>query len=79
MTMAGMGVQMGAKSRDVAKATLPYGVVPLVGTCSGVGVGGFTLQGGDGWAGRNLGAAADSVLSMDVVTVGCVPFHRLRP
>jgi FAD/FMN-containing dehydrogenase len=72
------GAQLGAKSGDVARATVPSGFVPIVGTCQDVGVAGFTLQGGSGWASAYLGPASDNVLSLDAVTVGCVRPWRLR-
>lgn len=62
---------MGAKSGDVARATVPQGFVPIIGTCQDVGVAGFTLQGGSGWASAYNGPASDNVLSLDVITVGC--------
>jgi len=72
------GAQLGAKSGDVARATVPSGFVPIVGTCQDVGVAGFTLQGGSGWASAYLGPASDNVLSLDAVTVGCARPWRLR-
>lgn len=55
----------------MARATVPTGFVPIVGTCQNVGVAGFSLQGGSGWASCYNGPASDNVLSLDVVTVGC--------
>lgn len=61
---------MGSPSGLVAEKLLPYGRLAIVGTCHGVGVAGFTLQGGDGWASMWHGAGADFVQSLDVVVVG---------
>ena len=38
------------------------------GHCPTVGIGGFLLQGGQGWNGRKLGWACESVVGIDVVT-----------
>jgi hypothetical protein len=38
------------------------------GHCAGVGIGGFLLQGGQGWNGRLKGWACESVVAVDVVT-----------
>ena len=63
-------MQMGAASGVVDAATLPYNLLPIAGTCYHVGVAGFTLHGGNGWASMWHGAAADFVQSLDVITVG---------
>lgn len=39
-----------------------------VGHCPEVGLGGFLLQGGQGWNGRRMGWACESVVAVDVVT-----------
>ncbi|MFI7542311.1 FAD-binding protein [Actinoplanes sp. NPDC049599] len=39
-----------------------------VGHCPGVGLGGYLLQGGQGWNGRRMGWACESVVAVDVVT-----------
>lgn len=62
--------QMGNPSGNVDAALLPYNRLPVVGTCHRVGVAGFTLHGGNGWASMWHGAAADFVQSLDVVVVG---------
>jgi len=41
-----------------------------VGHCPEVGLGGFLLQGGQGWNGRRMGWACESVAAVDVVTAG---------
>ncbi len=38
------------------------------GHCPGVGIGGFLLQGGQGWNGRELGWACEHIAAIDVVT-----------
>jgi FAD/FMN-containing dehydrogenase len=38
------------------------------GHCPSVGIGGFLLQGGQGWNGRSVGWACESVVAVDVVT-----------
>ncbi|MFI5897126.1 FAD-binding oxidoreductase [Actinoplanes sp. NPDC051513] len=38
------------------------------GHCPGVGIGGFLLQGGQGWNSRSVGWACESVAAVDVVT-----------
>jgi FAD/FMN-containing dehydrogenase len=40
------------------------------GHCASVGLGGFLLQGGQGWNGRARGWACQSVVGLDVVTAG---------
>ncbi|WP_426560607.1 FAD-binding oxidoreductase [Angustibacter sp. McL0619] len=39
-----------------------------VGHCPGVGLGGYLLQGGQGWNGRALGWACESIVAVEVVT-----------
>jgi len=45
------------------------------GHCASVGLGGFLLQGGQGWNGRLRGWACQSVVGLDVVTAGGVLVH----
>jgi FAD/FMN-containing dehydrogenase len=61
---AGAGTQWG----DVIAAAGPYGLAPLSGTSTTVGVAGYTLGGGMGWLSRAYGFAADSLISAEVVT-----------
>ena len=61
-------VEAGAPWSDVIAAAAPHGLAPLSGTSSSVSVAGYTLGGGTGWLSRAYGYAADSVLSLDVVT-----------
>ncbi|GAB3616130.1 FAD-binding oxidoreductase [Okibacterium endophyticum] len=46
----------------------PYGRFFNGGHCPTVGIGGFLLQGGQGWCARGWGWAAESVVGLDVVT-----------
>jgi FAD/FMN-containing dehydrogenase len=61
-------VGAGTPWSDVIAAAAPHGLAPLSGTSSAVSVAGYTLGGGTGWLSRAHGYAADSVLSVDVVT-----------
>lgn len=58
----------GALWRDVIEAAAPFGLAPLSGSSSWVGVAGYTLGGGAGLLSRKHGYAADSLISADVVT-----------
>jgi FAD/FMN-containing dehydrogenase len=58
----------GARWGDVIAASAPFGLAPLSGTSTTVGVAGYTLGGGLGWLSRKHGFAADSLLRADVVT-----------
>ncbi|BCT74483.1 FAD-linked oxidase [Sinomonas cyclohexanicum] len=62
-------VGAGARWREVIDAAAPYGLAPLNGSSSDVGVAGYTLGGGLPVLGRTYGFAADSVLSLDIVTM----------
>ena len=62
-------VGAGAKVRSLLDAAAPYGLAPLVGSSSDVGVVGFTVGGGLPVTGRAHGYAADHVRSLEVVTV----------
>jgi hypothetical protein len=66
-------VQMGALWNAVLNKAQEFGLAPLLGSSSYVGVAGYTLGGGMGWLARKYGAALDSVLSFDVV----IPEGRL--
>lgn len=61
--------------KDVLDAVTPHGLAPLTGTAPDVGVVGYTLAGGISWLGRRYGFAADSVLSVDLVTADGVLRH----
>jgi hypothetical protein len=53
---------------ELIEALAPHGLFFPGGHCSGVGLGGYLLQGGFGWNGRALGPACASVRAIDVVT-----------
>ncbi|TCK26673.1 FAD-binding oxidoreductase [Pseudonocardia endophytica] len=61
-------VQAGVRWREVIDAAAPYGLAPLNGSSSTVGVVGYTTGGGLGPMARRHGFAADHVLSATVVT-----------
>ncbi|MER5478856.1 FAD-binding oxidoreductase [Streptomyces sp. NPDC002734] len=60
----GAGVRWGA----VVAAAAPYGLAPLSGSSTDVGVVGYVLGGGLGLLGRTFGYAADRVRSLQIVT-----------
>ena len=62
---AGPAVQGG---RTLAPFLASHGRAFPGGHCPGVGLGGYLLQGGQGWNGRVNGWACESVLAVDVVT-----------
>ena len=53
---------------DVAPYLASRGRAFPVGHCPAVGLGGYLLQGGQGWNGRRMGWACESVVAVDVVT-----------
>ncbi len=61
-------VEAGVPWRRVIDAAAPFGLAPLSGSSSGVGVVGYTLGGGMGHLARRLGFAADHVRSVEMVT-----------
>jgi FAD/FMN-containing dehydrogenase len=61
-------VQAGARWRQVIDAAAPYGLAPLSGSSSQVGVVGYTLGGGLGPLCRRYGFAADLVVRFTLVT-----------
>lgn len=61
-------VAAGCVWSDVIAAAAPYGLAPLCGAATGVGVVGFTLGGGIGPISRTFGFAADHVRRITVVT-----------
>ena len=61
-------VEAGVKWMKVLEAAAPYGLTGLCGSASDVGVVGYTLGGGLGPLGRRFGFAADTVLSVEMVT-----------
>ncbi|GAB3592260.1 FAD-binding oxidoreductase [Angustibacter peucedani] len=61
-------VAAGARWSQVVAAAAPYGLAPLSGSSSGVGVVGYTLGGGLGLLSRRHGFAADHVRRVELVT-----------
>ena len=61
-------VGAGVRWRSVIDAAVPYGLAPLSGSSSGVGVVGYTLGGGMGHLARRHGFAADHVRAVELVT-----------
>ncbi|MFI7435319.1 FAD-binding oxidoreductase [Micromonospora haikouensis] len=61
-------VGAGVTFRQVIEAAAPYGLAPLCGSSSGVGVVGYTLGGGLGLLARRHGYAADHVRGLRIVT-----------
>nr|BFE70590.1 hypothetical protein GCM10020092_038910 [Actinoplanes digitatis] len=53
---------------DLAPFLAERGRAFPAGHCPGVGLGGYLLQGGQGWNGRAMGWACESVAAVDVVT-----------
>ena len=58
----------GVKWARVIEAAAPYGLAPLSGSTSDVGVVGYIVGGGMGPLGRRYGFAADRVRSVEIVT-----------
>jgi FAD binding domain/Berberine and berberine like len=63
----------GARWREVMQAAAPYGLAPLCGNATGVGVVGFTLGGGVGWLSRQYGYTADNVVRVEAVLADGTP------
>jgi hypothetical protein len=61
-------VEPGAKWGDVIQAAHPYGLAPLSGFASSVGVVGYLLSGGVGWLTRQYGSGASSIRAAELVT-----------
>ncbi len=53
---------------DVVDAAAPHGLYPLHGSSPDVGVVGYSLGGGIGWAARRHGLQADSLTAVELVT-----------
>jgi FAD/FMN-containing dehydrogenase len=58
----------GATWADVIAAAAPFGLAPISGSSTSVGVAGFTFGGGVGWLSRRYGFAADNLVRADLVT-----------
>jgi hypothetical protein len=71
-------VGAGVKWLKVIEAAAPYGLAPLNGSTSDVGVVGYTTGGGVGPLARTFGLAADRVRAFDVVT-GDGVLRRVTP
>ncbi|MCV2491621.1 FAD-binding protein [Geodermatophilus sp. YIM 151500] len=71
-------VGSGVKWARVIEAAAPYGLAPLNGSTSDVGVVGYTTGGGVGPLTRTFGLAADRVRAFEVVT-GDGEFRRVTP
>ncbi|HJQ07507.1 MAG TPA: FAD-binding protein [Nocardioides sp.] len=61
-------VEAGAQWGDVTPWAALHGLAALAGSAADVGVAGYVLGGGVSWLGRTHGLAANSVLSLEVVT-----------
>ena len=61
-------VEAGVRWRSVIDVATPFGLAPLNGSSSGVGVVGYTLGGGMGHLARRHGFAADHVRAAELVT-----------
>ncbi|MEV4327446.1 FAD-binding oxidoreductase, partial [Microbispora rosea] len=61
-------IEAGCTWGEVIAAAAPYGLAPLCGSATAVGVVGFTLGGGIGPIARTFGFAADHVRELTVVT-----------
>jgi hypothetical protein len=58
----------GTRWADVIAAAAPFGLAPVSGSSTSVGVAGYTFGGGLGWLSRKYGLAADSLVRADLVT-----------
>lgn len=61
-------VGAGALGGEVARACAPFGLVPVLGQCPGVGATGVTLGGGLGWLSGLFGASCDNLVAARIVT-----------
>jgi len=71
-------VGAGVKWIRVIEASAPYGLAPLNGSASDVGIVGYTTGGGVGPMARTFGLAADRVRAFEVVT-GDGELRRVTP
>jgi len=62
-------IEAGVIWEQVVNAAAPHGLAPLLGSSPHVGVVGYSLGGGIGWLARKYGLAADSIRSIDLVTL----------
>ena len=68
-------VQPGIKGSELNSMLMDEGLFFPTGHCSGVSVGGYLLQGGFAWAGRDYGPACMSVTGIDAVTASGERVH----
>jgi len=61
-------VQPGITGAELAAMLAPHGLFFPTGHSTGVGIGGYLLQGGFGWAGREYGPACMSIVAIEAVT-----------
>lgn len=61
-------VEAGVTVKDLDDVTCPQGLAAVNGSCTDVGIIGFTLGGGFGFLSRTQGLAVDNCLQMEVVT-----------
>jgi FAD/FMN-containing dehydrogenase len=61
-------VGAGARWADVIAAAAPFGLAPVSGSSTSVGVTGYTFGGGLGWLSRKYGMASESLVRADLVT-----------
>ncbi|MFD0393012.1 FAD-binding oxidoreductase [Streptomyces nogalater] len=61
-------VEGGATTGELDRAALPYGLATTGARAPTTGVAGFVLGGGTGWLDRLFGPAADSLLTVELVT-----------
>jgi FAD/FMN-containing dehydrogenase len=67
--------QPGIKGSELNSALSGQGLFFPTGHCSGVSIGGYLLQGGFAWAGRDYGPACMSVTGIDAVTAAGERIH----
>ncbi|MGW2374749.1 FAD-binding oxidoreductase [Kitasatospora sp. NPDC001683] len=73
-TMTGTA-QPGIKGSELNTMLAKAGLFFPTGHCTGVSIGGYLLQGGFAWAGRDYGPACMSVTGIDVVTAAGERIH----
>ena len=62
-------VEAGVTVKELDDVTCPLGLAAVNGSCTDVGVIGFTLGGGFGFLSRTQGLAVDNCLKLEIVTV----------
>ena len=62
-------VEAGVTVKELDDVTCPHGLAAVNGSCTDVGVIGFTLGGGFGFLSRTQGLAVDNCLQLEIVTV----------